>query len=148
MDRLQAEVGLVEVLAHLTGKDQRTIEIIGPLVIGTDELGGGAFVLGANAVAAVAAGVVESADDLILAAHDHDRIIADLNGEVVAGARDLAVVAHEQPVAIPDRLHVELEVILIDVKGCSRLKPSRRFFNWRNAVVCRSMSSSLSYIGG
>mgnify|MGYP000364907799 CR=1 FL=1 len=25
--------------------------------------------------------------------------------------------AHEQPVAIPDRLHVELEVILIDVEG-------------------------------
>eukprot|EP01035_Chromulina_nebulosa_P008895 gene8896-biopygen7508 len=93
------------------------VELVGPLVIGADQLGGRAAILRADAVAAMAAGVVESADDLILAAHDDNRIITDLGGEVISGARDFAVMADEQPVAIPDLLHVELEIILIDIEG-------------------------------
>ena len=59
-DRLQAELGLVEILAHLAGKQQRAVEIIGPLVIGADELGRTRPCLAADARAAMAAGIVQA----------------------------------------------------------------------------------------
>ena len=43
MDRLQAVLVLVEILAHLAGKQQLAVQLVGPLVIGTDKLGGGAL---------------------------------------------------------------------------------------------------------
>src|SRR5690606_10490103 len=44
-DRLQAEAGRVETLAHLAREEKRTFEVIGPLMVGTDQLGGTAAML-------------------------------------------------------------------------------------------------------
>ncbi|ENN89027.1 hypothetical protein RHSP_02217 [Rhizobium freirei PRF 81] len=117
VDLLQRILALVEILGHLAGKEQRAVELVGPLVVGADELGRGAAFGRADARTAMATAVVEGADNLVAAANDDDRIFADLHREIVAGARYFAVMADEQPVAIVDHFHIELEVILIDVEG-------------------------------
>ena len=76
---------LVEILAHLTGEQKRAVEFIGPLVIGADELRRVPLSAGADARAAMATGIVQSADLPLAVAYDDDRIVANLNGEVVAG---------------------------------------------------------------
>ena len=108
-DRLQPVVALVEAVSHLAGEEQGAVEVVGPLVIGTDEPRRGALVGRADAAAAMAAGIVEGADAAFAVANDHHRVGADLHGEEAAGTGDLAVVADEEPVAVPDQFHVELE---------------------------------------
>ncbi len=114
---LHAVLALVEILAHVAGRHQRAVLLIGPLVIGTDEARRGTGFLGADAVATVAAGIVEGADGAVTAADDQDRVIADLQGEILAALLDLAIMADEQPVAIPDHFHVQLEIVLVDIEG-------------------------------
>ena len=63
------------------------------------------------------AGIVEGADFAVAAAHDHHWVVADLHREEAARLGDLAIVADEQPFAIPDKLHVELVEIRVDVEG-------------------------------
>jgi len=59
--------------------------------------------------AAVAAGVVERVDPLVVAADDDDRSRYRCpEDEVVAGLLDLARVAREEPATAPDALEVEL----------------------------------------
>jgi hypothetical protein len=65
----------------------------------------------------MAAGIVKGANGAGPVAGDDDGIIAHLHREIVAGLGDLAVVADEQPVAIPDRLKIELVVIGVDVES-------------------------------
>jgi hypothetical protein len=108
-DRLQAELALVEIRRPSGGRTAAAVELVGPLVIGADELCRRAFLGVADAAAAMAAGIVEGVDLALLVAHQHDRIVADLHGDVAARLRQLAIMADEQPVAIPDQLHVELE---------------------------------------
>ncbi|MCY1506615.1 hypothetical protein D9M68_408670 [compost metagenome] len=86
-------------------------------MIGTDELRRRALVLRADAGAAVAAGVVERADRALAIAGDDDRIVADLDGEIVAGPRDFAIVADEQPIPIPDVFQVLPVIVGVDVEG-------------------------------
>jgi hypothetical protein len=70
----------------------------------------------ADAGAAMAAGIVQSVDAAVVAAHQHYGIGADLHSEVVARAWDFAVMADEQPVPVPDVLEVEPMVCRIDVE--------------------------------
>ena len=116
-DRLQAELALVEAVGHLASKQEPAVELVGPLVIGADQLRRRALVGIADAAAAMPAGIVEGVDLALLVADQHDRVVADLDGDVAAGLRQLAIMADEQPVAIPDQLHVELEEIGIGVEG-------------------------------
>ena len=107
----------IEIVAHLPGEQQAAIELIGPLVVGADELRRCALFGGANARAAMAAGIVESSDLSLAVAYDDDRIVANLNREVVARLGHLAIMADEQPVAIENVLHVETVIIRIGIKG-------------------------------
>ncbi len=117
VDLLQAVLGLVEILRHVACEEQRTVKFVSPLVVGTDELGGGALVLRAHTRTAVAAGIVKGANGAGPVAGDDDGIIAHLHREIIAGLGDLAVVADEKPVAVPDRLKIELVVVGVDVEG-------------------------------
>ena len=116
-DRLQAEPGLVETLRHLAGEQQAPVKIVAPLVIGADEPHGCAFVGRAHAAPAVAASVVEGADFSLEIAHDHDRIVADLQREEGSRVRKLAIMSREQPVPAPDQLQVEPEEIGVGIEG-------------------------------
>src|SRR5262249_55315688 len=93
MNRLQGELALVEILCHLPGEKQRAVELVGPLVIGADELGRGAALGRADARAAVATAIVEGADDLIATADDNHGIIADLDSKIIARTRHFAIMA-------------------------------------------------------
>jgi hypothetical protein len=61
-----------------------------------------------HAEAAMAAGVVVGVNAAIGGAGDDERIAADLEGEEIAGARDLAIMAGEDPLAVEEMLEVEL----------------------------------------
>ena len=61
-----------------------------------------------HAVRAVRADVVERFDASIVLARDQDRLVTDLEGEVVAGFRDVAGDACEQPDLGPHPLPFEL----------------------------------------
>ena len=61
-DRLQPVVGWLEVRPHVPGVEQPAVKLVGPLMVGADELRGLASERGADPAAAVAAGVVEGAD--------------------------------------------------------------------------------------
>ena len=58
------------------------------------------------------AGIVESAHTAVPVAQHHHRILADLHGQIIARVQQLAVVADEQPVAIPNHVQVDLIVFL------------------------------------
>ena len=115
-DRLQPVLRGVELRPHVPGVEQAPVELVGPLVVRADELRRRPLVRGADAAAAMAAGVVEGADRSVGPAHDDDRVLADLHRHEVAGLRDLAGRDREQPVAIPDRLNVEPEDLRIRVE--------------------------------
>src|SRR3546814_13785330 len=69
--RLQPVGRGIEGWAHVAREEQTALEVIGPLVVGTDQPRCRSPVLLADARAAVAAGVVEGADHAIGAADDH-----------------------------------------------------------------------------
>lgn len=61
--------------------------------------------------------VVKSAYVALSVVQDDDRIIADLHREAAAGPGRFAIMAGEQPFAIPDQFHIEPEEIGIGVKA-------------------------------
>src|SRR5882762_11337287 len=57
------------------------------------------------------ASIVEGAQAAVAIAQDHYGIFADLHGQVVAGIQHFAVVPHEQPIAVPDHLQIDLVIL-------------------------------------
>lgn len=110
--RHQTVVIAVELCPHVGGEQQFAVQIECPAVIGADQLRALAFGGGADAGAAVAAGVVEGADSAAVVAHDNDRIVANLQGDVFAGVADLETVARKDPGSMPDLL----QILLVDVR--------------------------------
>ena len=106
---------LVETLGDLASEQEAPVKIVAPLVIGADEPHGRALLGRADPAAAVPAGVVKRADRSFKIADQDNRIVADLHGHEGAG-RELAIVPDEQPVPVPDQLHVEAEVVRVDVE--------------------------------
>lgn len=81
---------------------------------------------GANSRAAMPARVVKRPDIAVAVTHDQNRIFADLQGQIVACLRDLAVVSDKHPIAIPERLQLELVVARAGVEVPGK---------WRGRVV-------------
>lgn len=102
--------------AHITRPEKRAIQLVGPLVVRTDQLRPPALLGLAQDRAAVPAGVVKCADLTIVAAHDDDGIGADLVHDEFTGLRDLAGRDGKDPFAVPDLLHVDLEDACVAVE--------------------------------
>ena len=111
VDRPQTMLRFVEFAAHVARRDQAAVERIGPLMVGADETRSRAVLRGADSRASVSAGVMEGVQRAFAVAHHQNRILADLYRQVVARIRDLAVVPHEQPVAIPDHFQIDLVIL-------------------------------------
>ena len=107
---LEAEPAMVDLAAHVAREDEAAVELVGPLVVGADDLGGGSSRTAAELLAAMAADVVEGACALVAAAHDEKRIGPDLDGEVIAGTRDLAGMAGEEPLLVEDLVEIALVI--------------------------------------
>lgn len=80
------------------------------------QLGHFALVADAQTRTAVAADVVESVHFTFGATHHQDRVVADLQGDVVAFRRNFASHAGDQPFFLEDLLHVDLEQTLVGVE--------------------------------
>src|SRR4029078_12754256 len=105
-ERVEAEV--VEVVGVL-GPDQRPIEVGDPGVIRTLEADRRAALLLDDGRAAVAADVVETAQDAV-AGTDHDeRLVIHLGQEVGARSRGVLLAPDDAPVAPEPSLALELE---------------------------------------
>ena len=89
MHRLQPVIIGLEVRPHFTRPQQLAVQLVGPLVIGTDKFRGRALGGRTNPAATMAAGIVEGPDDAVGTAHNNDRIVTDLQRDIVAGLRQL-----------------------------------------------------------
>ncbi len=85
MERAQPMRRRIEILRHGIGVHEAAVELVGPLMIGTDELGAAAGPVRADLRAAMAAGVEEATDDVVAPADDDDRRLADRKGDIVSG---------------------------------------------------------------
>ncbi len=113
----------VEVGTHLgTGEQQAAVQLVGPLVVVADQFGDFAFVAGAQARTTVAAHVVERMHHALGATDHDDRVLAHLQGQVVALGGDLAGHAGDQPLFLEDLLHVDIKQPLIRVKRLRQRK--------------------------
>jgi len=107
---VQAEVAAVEVAVrvHAAARHQLAVPRIGPLVVRTHDPGDVTGVGLTDLHAAMATGVVQRVQPLVVAAHDDDRVGVEVEDDVVARALHLAAVAGEEPATAPDALEVEL----------------------------------------
>jgi len=94
---VQPIVLLPEVGGHQARGEQGAVEPVAPCMVGAGEPRDPAAGLGADQRAAMPADVVERIDGGVVAAHDDDGFIADLEQEVVALAADAVDVARDQP---------------------------------------------------
>ncbi|MNF58121.1 hypothetical protein D3C84_396690 [compost metagenome] len=139
LHRLEAVVLHIEVGAHLgAGEQEAAVDLVGPLMVRANQLGHLALVAGTQTRTAVAADVVEGMYHTFGAANDNDRVIADLQGQVVALGRDLAGHAGDQPFLVEDFLHVDLEQALVAVKGLRQRKgPLAALQHLGGGLACR-----------
>src|SRR5215472_2796309 len=108
VDRLERNAAGIELLVHATRIEQLSGEVVRPLVIGTGEAQALSALGIADLETAVPAGVEEGANHASTVAHNDDRCAADGEREILAGARDLAFRACENPLLVEDQLEVEL----------------------------------------
>ena len=136
--RLEAVLLHVEVGAHLgTGEQQPPVQFVGPLVVMAHQFGDLALVAGAQARAAMAADVVEGMHHAFGATNHVDRVLADLQGQVVALGRDFAGHAGDQPFLLEDLLHVDIEQPLVRVKRLGQRKSALTLLqHLRGGLAC------------
>src|ERR1700722_6215382 len=91
--------------------DERPVIAIGPAVIGAGKGGGVAVIGAAQAITTMPADVEEGVDLTRGVAHHQNRVFAHIGGEEIAGQRDLALVAQEQPAAREN----PLQFLLVDL---------------------------------
>ena len=100
-------------LLQIRHAGQPAVIAVGPAVIGAGEARGVAAVGAAQPVAAMPADIEKGVHLAAGVAHDQHRVLAHVGGEEIAGPRDLAVVAQEQPAArenLPQLLLVNLRL--------------------------------------
>ncbi|MNJ50108.1 hypothetical protein D3C77_453700 [compost metagenome] len=103
---LEVVLRFVEVRAHVAGIDQVAVQLECPLVIRAHQLGHFTRGVLTHFGTSVATGIVECAHFAVLATHNGHRVIANLQGEILAGLGNLERMAGEDPVLVPDLLQV------------------------------------------
>ena len=97
--------------------DQVALQIVGPLVIGADELGRVAEIAFAELHPAMGAAVHEGVDLAFRVARDHDRTVAEPGALVIAGIGNLRRQRHVVPrLAAEDALHLPLIDCRVGIK--------------------------------
>ncbi|MCY1497235.1 hypothetical protein D9M68_311950 [compost metagenome] len=146
MGRLETVVGRIEIRPHVAGEQQFSVQVERPLVIGADQSGDLALGLGAHLGAAMPAGIVECTDLAIPAAHHGDRVVADLQGQVLAGLLQLEGMAGEDPLPVPDSfevLAIYLGVAVGGARQCVALLALANQVQYGGSVVhCHAHSRS------
>jgi hypothetical protein len=89
MHGLEIERTAIEILAHVLVVDELAAQVVGPLVIRTDEIPHDALASRAQSGATVAADIVEGAHRQVVVPHDDHGVGADFHRKEVAGLRNL-----------------------------------------------------------
>ena len=64
----------------------------------------------------MAARVVKGMQLTVAVAHDHDGVLPDLHRQIIPRIRHFAVMADEQPIAVPDHLQIDPVFLLAAIK--------------------------------
>src|SRR6266545_1775924 len=104
------------IAAGIRHAEQLAGYLIRPAMIWTGERPRVTAIGGAYHRSPVHAPVDEDGDGAVLAAHHDDGLRADVPGDEVARARDLAVVAHEDPATMEDPLQLAVEDARVGVE--------------------------------
>ncbi len=106
----------LEIVGHAGRSEKRSVEIIGPAVIGANEFGCAAKPWLAQYRTAMAAAIVKGADFIFGIANDQHRPLADIERHVAARFWQFALHTCHQPAVFEDRFHVKCEGVIADVK--------------------------------
>ena len=115
-DRGQVDRRLVELGPHVARPKQRSVEVVGPLVVRADQLGRRPALCLADARTTMLAAVEERPHRAVAAANDNHRIVCHLKQEPVPRLPDVRHRAGIEPHARQHHLRVERERLLADVK--------------------------------
>ena len=98
----------VEIIRHISRRNEFAVEVVHPAVIGAGKLVGIAVIFEANQRAAVATDIGKAIQFTILAAHDDRRLAGDVQDAKIAGLGKLRDMAGKNPVAINNSLEFQL----------------------------------------
>ncbi|MNM57322.1 hypothetical protein D3C81_685200 [compost metagenome] len=132
MHRFEVVLRLVEIRTHVAGIDQVAIQLECPLVVRAHQLGDFTRSVFAHLGTAVATGIVERAHFAVLATHDSHRVVANLQGEILAGLGNLECMAGEDPVLVPDMLKVLAINFRVQIQFPGQYMPRLALFDQAN----------------
>lgn len=113
--------GGIYLLLHAATSEMAAVERVAPLVVRADPAARVARRLRADRHAAVPACVVQSMQAFVLATHDDDRVVAEIEAEEVTRRSNLGSESGEQPAATPDGA----QFVLVDL-GVEMELPCKR----------------------
>ena len=116
-NRLQPEPVLIQLRPHQPRVAQAAVEVVGPGVVGADELPGRATVFEADARATVPTDVGEGADLPVFPAHQNDGFVEQVEQHVVARAGDFVGQPGKVPFAHHHRFDIGGEYLVGGVEG-------------------------------
>src|SRR3954454_23306296 len=109
---MQTIFGPGKLVTHPTGTRQPTVTFVDPLVVGADEFAAMTLFFDADLRSAVAATIMASQELAIVATDDDQRIISQIEREIVTRPRSLASEAGKKPTRAKDPFHFQLEDFL------------------------------------
>ena len=126
-DRLEPMIGLLEIVGHPPCRKQRPVEVVGPAMIGADQLGDRSRSRRAQHRSTVATTVVEGADLPRLVADDDHRPLADHQRDIARRLGQFDFEPGHQPAGGIDGRQVEREHrrIIIQRLGQAVAGPTR-----------------------
>lgn len=101
---------------HPRGAEEPAVQVISPLMVGTDQLRATAMSVGADLRSAMPAYIVKAADEAIAPTDQQHRVPADRDGHIGSAFRQLRFEADHEPRSTEDAGHVEIEQIRIRVE--------------------------------
>src|ERR1700722_19215838 len=105
-----------EIGRHAGGANEPSVELVSPLVIGTDELHAPAMAVGTDLRPAVATGIVKAANEPVAAAYDQHRTSTHGDRSVRAGFGQFRLESDHQPRTAENSGDVEVVELRIGIK--------------------------------
>ena len=108
----QAPAGRVEILPHVGSVAQTSVEVVRPLMIRTYQHADRRLPSHFQTSATMAADVAVSSDILVVAAHDDDGSLADINGRNVARLGNIRRDPDQNPVLVKKYIDIRFKNVL------------------------------------
>ncbi|MNY15076.1 hypothetical protein D3C86_1482740 [compost metagenome] len=116
-NRFQPMGRRIEAGSHVVCPEKRAIQLVGPLMVGTDQFRHLPLPRLADDGTTMTTGIVKGADFAIAGLHDHDVVSADAHCHVVARFHQLAGRDRKQPLFVEEMLEIEIIDRLRRIEG-------------------------------